>query len=76
MFHYTLMTRDPASSLARLLELLDGEGLRLENFKVREASDGEHEVSLSVVASVTENGRLIVKLHGLGTQLTASTHEE
>ncbi len=76
LYHYTFHTRDPASSLVRLLGLLEGEGMRMDNFSVRDTGDGEHEIGLSVVTSLNGNNRLIRKLPEIGTDMRASTHEE
>ncbi|HVG36033.1 MAG TPA: MgtC/SapB family protein [Pyrinomonadaceae bacterium] len=75
MYRYTFKTHDPASTLARLLDLLEKEGLRLEDFDVRETSVGEHEVGVSVVTSLSGNRRLIEILPQLGKDLHAATHE-
>jgi putative Mg2+ transporter-C (MgtC) family protein len=76
LYRYTFRTGDPASALARLLDLLESEGVRLEDFGVRETGEGEHEVSLSVVTSLDGNSRLIQSLPQLGTELQTSTREE
>jgi len=75
MYRYTFKTSDPASTLARLLDLLEKEGLRLEDFDVRETGTGEHEVGVSVVTSLSGNRRLIEILPQLGKDLHAATHE-
>jgi len=76
MYRYTFKTNDPATTLARLLDLLEKEGLRLEDFDVREIGEtGEHEVGVSVVTSLSGNRRLIEILPQLGKDLHAATHE-
>ncbi|HEV2915636.1 MAG TPA: MgtC/SapB family protein [Pyrinomonadaceae bacterium] len=75
MYHYTFKTNDPASALARLLDLLEAEGARLEDFNVREIASPEHEVEFSIITSVSENKRLIEILPRLGEELRASTRE-
>jgi len=74
LFHYTFKTDEPATTLAALLELLKGEGLRLDDFNVGEAGDGTHEVHFSVVTSLDGNARLIEQLPKLGQALRAATH--
>lgn len=74
-FHYTLKTTSSAETLSSLLSLLKREGLRLDDFSVTDAGDGNHEVKLSVVTSLKGNERLIEALPRIGTDLRASTHE-
>jgi putative Mg2+ transporter-C (MgtC) family protein len=75
MYHYTFKTGDPATSLARLLDLLEKEGVRLEDFDAREVGANEHEIGFSVITSTGRNKRLIEILPQLGKDLHASTHE-
>ena len=72
MFHYHLKTTDPAEFLETLLDLLEKEGLRLEDFDVKEVSGQEHDVKLSVVTSIEGNRRLVRRLRELGTSLRTS----
>jgi putative Mg2+ transporter-C (MgtC) family protein len=75
-YHYTFKTQTPANALSELLDLLESEGMRLDDFSVKdESNDGLHEVKLSVVTSRTGNTRLIEALPRLGTDLRASSHE-
>jgi len=73
LFQYLLKTTDPSQSLARLFDLLDNEGLRMNDFSVRDAADGRHELRFAVIASVEKNSRLIALLHDLGTDVQGST---
>lgn len=72
LYHYTLRTREPAVTLARLLDLLEREGLRLEDFNVQDTGEEEHTVSISIVTSLKGNQRLMKLLPELGTDLRAS----
>ena len=76
LYHYKFKTRDPSSSLTKLLDLLEKEGMQMNDFDVRDAGQGEHEVNLKVVTSLNGNSRLIKSLPQLGTELQTSTHEE
>jgi putative Mg2+ transporter-C (MgtC) family protein len=76
LYHYSFKTRDPASALEKLLDLLEREGVRLDDFSVKETGQGEHEVSLSVVTSLDAHRRLVKSLPRLGTELGTSTHEQ
>lgn len=69
LFHYHLKTSDPAEFLESILELLEKEGLRLEDFEVKEVSEKEHEIKLSVITSIDGNRRLIRHLRELGTSI-------
>jgi putative Mg2+ transporter-C (MgtC) family protein len=69
LFHYHLTTKDPAEFLEQLLDLLEKEHLRLEDFDVKEVGDQQHAVKLSVVTSIEGNRRLLRSLHDLGTSL-------
>lgn len=73
LFHYHVKTSDPAEFLEQLLNLLDKENLRLEDFDVKEIGDREHEVTLSVVTSLDGNRRLANDLRGLGTSVRTTT---
>ena len=75
LFHYNLTTTDPAEFLEQLLDLLEREHLRLENFDVKELEDQQHEVKLSVVTSIDGNRRLLRSLRDLGTSLRTSITE-
>lgn len=72
LFHYHLKTTDPAEFLEALLDLLEKEGLRLEDFDVKELSAQEHDVKFSVVTSIEGNRRLVRGLRQLGTSLRTS----
>jgi putative Mg2+ transporter-C (MgtC) family protein len=76
LYHYSFKTRDPASALASLLDLLETEGMRLDDFSIKDMGQDEHQVSLSVVTSLDGNSRLIKSLPQLGTGLDTSTHDE
>ena len=76
LYQYTFKTHEPATSHARLLDLLEKERLRLEDFSVRDLGTGEHEVALSIITSPEGNQRLMEILPRLGTDLSAATHEE
>jgi putative Mg2+ transporter-C (MgtC) family protein len=75
LFHYHLKTSDPAEFLEALLQLLDKEHMRLEDFDVKEISDHEHEVRLSVVTSIEGNRRLVRSLRNLGSSIRTSIGE-
>ena len=75
LFHYSMKTSDPSEFLEALLDLLEREHLRLEDFDVKEVSAHEHEVRLSVVTSIDGNRRLLRGLRGIGTSLHTSIHE-
>lgn len=75
LYHYTFKTSDPANALARLLDLLEQEGMRLDDFTVNEGEASLHEVTFSVVTSLGGNRRLMEILPELGTDLRATTHE-
>jgi putative Mg2+ transporter-C (MgtC) family protein len=75
LFHYHLKTSDPAEFLESLLNLLEKENLRLEDFDVKELPGHEHEVRLSVVTSLDGNRRLLRQLRGLGTSIRTSIDE-
>jgi len=72
LFHYHLKTNDPSEFLEQLLDLLEQQNLRLEDFDVKELVDHEHEVTLSVVTSIEGNRRLMHGLRGLGKSLRTS----
>ncbi len=73
LFQYIFKTTDPSQSLARLFTLLENEGLRLDDFSVRDAPDGRHELRFAVITSLAENSRLITLLHDIGTDVQGST---
>ena len=75
MFHYSLKTLDPAGFLEKLLDLLEREHLHLEDFEVKDLAEQEHQVRLSVIASLDGNRRLLRGLQQLGSKLQSSTHE-
>ena len=74
-YHYTFKSQSPAVALSELLDLLESEGMRLDDFSLKDVGEGQHEVKLSVVTSRAGNNRLIEALPRLGTDLHASTHE-
>jgi putative Mg2+ transporter-C (MgtC) family protein len=75
LFHYHLKTSDPAEFLESLLNLLEKENLRLEDFDVKELSDHQHEVRLSVVTSLDGNRILLRQLRHLGASIRTSIAE-
>jgi putative Mg2+ transporter-C (MgtC) family protein len=75
MFHYSLKTPDPAEFLEKLLDFLEREHLHLEDFEVKDLAEHEHQVRLSVIASLDGNRRLLRGLPQLGSKLQSSTHE-
>jgi hypothetical protein len=75
LFHYHLNTTDPAEFLEALLDELDKQHLRLEDFEVKEVSEHEHAVSLSVVTSIEGNRRLMHTLRRLGSSLRTKIAE-
>jgi len=72
LFHYHLKTSDPAEFLEQLLDLLEKQQLRLEDFDVKEIAGPEHEVRLSVITSIDGNRRLMHGLRGIGKLLKTS----
>ena len=75
LFHYHLKTSDPAEFLESLLNLLEKENLRLEDFDVKELPDHQHEVRLSVVTSLDGNRILLRQLRHLGASIRTSIDE-
>jgi len=75
LFHYHLKVGDPSEFLEALLNLLEKENLRLEDFDVKEITDGEHEVKLSVVTSLNGNRRLLRHLRDMGKSLRTSINQ-
>jgi putative Mg2+ transporter-C (MgtC) family protein len=75
LFHYHLKTPDPAEFLESLLNLLEKENLRLEDFDVKELPDHQHEVRLSVVTSLNGNRILLRRLRHLGASIRTSIGE-
>jgi putative Mg2+ transporter-C (MgtC) family protein len=75
LFHYHLKTSDPAEFLESLLNLLEKENLRLEDFEVKELPNHEHEVRLSVVTSLDGNRILLRQLRHLGASIRTSIYE-
>jgi putative Mg2+ transporter-C (MgtC) family protein len=73
LFQYVLKTGDPSRSVADLFTMIDNEGLRLNDFSLRDAPDGRHELRFAVITSLTENSRLIELLHKIGTDVQGST---
>ncbi len=73
LFHYLLKTTDAPQALARLLDLLEREGLRLDDFSVLDLAQGRHELRFAVVTSLEENSRLIKLLPEIGTEVQGST---
>jgi len=73
LFQYVVKTTDPSRSLSRLFDLLDREGLRMNDFSVRDAPDGLHELRFAVITSIDENSRLIGMLHDIGSNVQGST---
>jgi hypothetical protein len=73
LFHYLLKTTDAPQSLARLLDLLEREGLRLDDFSLKDLDEGHHELRFAVVTSLEENSRLIGLLPEIGTEVQGST---
>lgn len=69
LFHYHMKTSDPSEFLEQLLNILEKQNLRLEDFDVKEIGTQEHEVKLSVVTSVDGNRRLMHELRGIGKVL-------
>src|SRR6476661_6835667 len=75
LFHYHLKTSDPAEFLESLLNLLEKDNLRLEDFDVKELPDHQHEVRLSVVTSLDGNRILLRQLRHLGASIRTSIGE-
>jgi len=73
LFQYVFKTTDPSRSLSRLFDLLDREGLRLNDFSLRDAPNGLHELRFAVITSIDENSRLVGMLHDLGSDVQGST---
>jgi putative Mg2+ transporter-C (MgtC) family protein len=75
LFQYTLMTPDPAEFLERLMDVLEEEHLRLEDFDVNELGTGEHQVRFGVITSIDGNRRLLNRLGKLGKDLRSSSRD-
>jgi putative Mg2+ transporter-C (MgtC) family protein len=73
LFHYLLKTSDPSRALANLLNLLESEGLRLDDFSLLDLADGRHELRFAVVTSLQKNSQLISRLPDIGTEVQGST---
>lgn len=73
LFHYQLKTPDAPQALARLLDLLESEGLRMDDFSVKDSDQGYHELRFAVVTSLHKNSRLIKLLPEIGTEVQGST---
>jgi putative Mg2+ transporter-C (MgtC) family protein len=73
LFHYLMKTKDAPNALAHLLNLLEGEGMRLDDFSILDLADGRHELRFSVVTSLEGNSRLIRLLPEVGTEVQGST---
>jgi putative Mg2+ transporter-C (MgtC) family protein len=76
LFHYLLKTTDPPQALSQLLDMLEGEGLRLDDFSVKDLAGGNHELRFAVVTSLTENSRLMSLLPKIGTEVQGSTNPD
>jgi putative Mg2+ transporter-C (MgtC) family protein len=74
-YHYTFKSQSPALALSQLLDLLESEGMRLDDFSIKDVGEGNHEVHLSVVTSRAGNHRLIESLPRLGTDFHVATHD-
>jgi putative Mg2+ transporter-C (MgtC) family protein len=73
LFHYQLKTSDAQQTLATLLNLLEGEGLRLDDFSVKALAEGHHELRFAVLTSLEKNSQLIGLLSRIGTDVQGST---
>lgn len=73
LFHYLLKTTDAPQALARLFDLLESEGLRMDDFSVRDLDEGHHELRFAVITSLKENSRLLELLPSIGTAVQGST---
>lgn len=73
LFHYLLKTADAPQALARLFELLESEGLRMDDFSVKDLDEGHHELRFAVVTSLEQNSRLMGLLPSIGTEVQGST---
>lgn len=73
LFHYQLKTSDAPQALVRLLDLLEAEGLRMDNFSVKDSDQGYHELRFAVATSLDKNSRLIKLLSEIGTEVQGST---
>lgn len=76
LFHYHLTTRDPAELLDGLLDLLEKQRMRLEDFDVKSVTDDVSEVKISVVTSVEGSRRLLKELPRLGAVQRTTTTEQ
>jgi len=73
LFHYSMETANPGSSLPRLFALIDKEGMRLGDFSLRDLGEGSHEINFAVITSFDGNNRLVQKLPEIGRDLKSST---
>jgi putative Mg2+ transporter-C (MgtC) family protein len=76
LFHYRLSTRDPAELLDGLLDMLEKQRMRLEDFDVKSVTDEVSEVKISVVTSVEGSRRLLKELPRLGAVLRTTNTEQ
>jgi len=73
LFHYSMKTANPGSSLPRLFELIEKEGMRLGDFSLRDLGEGSHEINFAVITSFEGNNRLVQRLPEIGRDLKSST---
>jgi putative Mg2+ transporter-C (MgtC) family protein len=73
LFHYSFRTIDTPRALSRLIELLNREGMHLDEFRIRDVPQGLHELHFSVVTSIQGNNRLIALLPEIGSEVEGST---
>jgi putative Mg2+ transporter-C (MgtC) family protein len=73
MFHYRMTTSDPAELLDGLMNLLEKEGMRLEDFDVKSLAEEQSEVKISVITSLEGSRRLLKTLPELGAAVNATT---
>jgi putative Mg2+ transporter-C (MgtC) family protein len=76
LFHYRLTTGEPAELLDGLLNLLEKERMRLEDFDVKNLTADESEVRISVVTSVEGSRKLLKELPRLGASVRTTTTEQ
>lgn len=75
LYHYSFETQDPTQALTSLLNMLEDQGIRLEDFSVQDVNN-KHKVGFSVVTSLDGHTQLVKRLPLLGMHLHTSIAEE
>lgn len=75
LFHFELLTDQPATTHAQLLDLLEQEHLHIADFNVHEVKAGVHAIDLSIVTSAAGSHHLMEKLRQISTDVKASSFD-